>query len=76
MKFARYEFAGAVRDGVRGPDDALHELAQGSDIDDLIKRGGRAALLAAGTSAALPAPRGPGGGRRAAAPAAAPGLDP
>jgi hypothetical protein len=45
MKFARYEHTGAVRDGVLGSGDLLHELATGQDVDDLIKRGGRGALL-------------------------------
>jgi 2-keto-4-pentenoate hydratase/2-oxohepta-3-ene-1,7-dioic acid hydratase in catechol pathway len=56
MKFARYEYAGAVRDGVLGEHDALHELAPGQDIDDLIEHGGRAALLSAGAAALGTAP--------------------
>jgi len=51
MKFARYVSDGVTRDGVLGPDDLLHDLAPGEDIDDLIKRGGRAALLSAGAAA-------------------------
>jgi 2-keto-4-pentenoate hydratase/2-oxohepta-3-ene-1,7-dioic acid hydratase in catechol pathway len=58
MKFARYVSDGVTRDGVLGPGDLLHELAAGPDIDALIRDGGRAALLAAG-SAALSAAPGP-----------------
>src|ERR1700733_3987553 len=58
MRFARYEHAGAVRDGVLGPGDLLHELAPWRGIDDLIKRGGLPALAEAGT-AALAAAAGP-----------------
>jgi 2-keto-4-pentenoate hydratase/2-oxohepta-3-ene-1,7-dioic acid hydratase in catechol pathway len=58
MRFARYEYAGAARDGVLGSGDLLHELAPGQGIDDLIKRGGRAALMSAG-SAALSGAAGP-----------------
>jgi 2-keto-4-pentenoate hydratase/2-oxohepta-3-ene-1,7-dioic acid hydratase in catechol pathway len=58
MKFARYESDGVTRDGVLGPDDLLHDLAAGQDIDSLIRDGGRAALLAAG-SVALSAVPGP-----------------
>jgi 2-keto-4-pentenoate hydratase/2-oxohepta-3-ene-1,7-dioic acid hydratase in catechol pathway len=56
MKFARYDYDGAVRDGVLGPGDVLHELPPGPDIDDLIKRGGRAALMSAGAGALAAAP--------------------
>jgi 2-keto-4-pentenoate hydratase/2-oxohepta-3-ene-1,7-dioic acid hydratase in catechol pathway len=51
MRFARYEYRGVAGDGVLGDDDRLHGLAPGQDIDDLIKRGGLAALLAAGEQA-------------------------
>jgi 2-keto-4-pentenoate hydratase/2-oxohepta-3-ene-1,7-dioic acid hydratase in catechol pathway len=51
MRFARYEDHGAAFDGVLGADDRLHGLAPGQGIDDLIKRGGLAALLAAGEQA-------------------------
>jgi len=58
MKFARYEDQGAVRDAAVGDGDRLHDLGAGQDIDELIKRGGRAALLEAG-AAALGAEPGP-----------------
>src|SRR3984957_6868786 len=58
MRFARYESGGAVHDGVLGADDALRELAPGQDIDALIRSGGLAALMSAG-SAALDGPAGP-----------------
>lgn len=58
MKFARYEDQGAVRDAAVGDGDRLHDLGPGQDIDELIKRGGRAALLGAG-AAALGAEPGP-----------------
>jgi 2-keto-4-pentenoate hydratase/2-oxohepta-3-ene-1,7-dioic acid hydratase in catechol pathway len=58
MKFARYVSGGVTRDGVLGPGDLLHELAAGQDVDSLIRDGGRAALLTAG-SAALSAAPGP-----------------
>jgi 2-keto-4-pentenoate hydratase/2-oxohepta-3-ene-1,7-dioic acid hydratase in catechol pathway len=51
MRFARYEFAGAARDGVLGPGGRLHGLPFGDNIDDLIRRGGLIALLDAGTVA-------------------------
>jgi 2-keto-4-pentenoate hydratase/2-oxohepta-3-ene-1,7-dioic acid hydratase in catechol pathway len=51
MRFARYEYHGVAGDGVLGDDDRLHGLAPGQDIDDLIKRGGLAALLTAGEQA-------------------------
>jgi 2-keto-4-pentenoate hydratase/2-oxohepta-3-ene-1,7-dioic acid hydratase in catechol pathway len=56
MKFARYEYDGAVRDGVLGPGDVLHQLPHGHDIDDLIRRGGRDALMSAGAGALAAAP--------------------
>jgi 2-keto-4-pentenoate hydratase/2-oxohepta-3-ene-1,7-dioic acid hydratase in catechol pathway len=56
MKFARYEFDGAARDGVLGAGGRLHELAPGEDIDALIRGGGRAALTAAGSAALASAP--------------------
>jgi 2-keto-4-pentenoate hydratase/2-oxohepta-3-ene-1,7-dioic acid hydratase in catechol pathway len=57
MKFARYEYQGSTSDGVLGDGDRLHTLPLGADIDDLIRAGGRAALLAAGEGAlALTAP--------------------
>jgi 2-keto-4-pentenoate hydratase/2-oxohepta-3-ene-1,7-dioic acid hydratase in catechol pathway len=56
MRFARYEFGGVVIDGVAGPGDRLHRLAPGQDIDDLIRGGGLAALLDAGTAALGAAP--------------------
>jgi len=56
MRFARYESGGAVRDGVLGPGDLLHELAAGRDIDSLIRHGGRAALMSAGAEALAVAP--------------------
>jgi hypothetical protein len=37
MRFARYEFDGAARDGVLGAGGRLHELAPGEDIDALIR---------------------------------------
>ena len=58
MRFARYTGDGAVRDGVLGGDGRLRPLLPGQDIDDLIRRGGRAALLAAGAAAAA-GPAGP-----------------
>jgi 2-keto-4-pentenoate hydratase/2-oxohepta-3-ene-1,7-dioic acid hydratase in catechol pathway len=51
MRFARYEDHGAAFDGVVGADDRLHGLTPGQDIDDLIRGGGLAALLAAGEHA-------------------------
>jgi 2-keto-4-pentenoate hydratase/2-oxohepta-3-ene-1,7-dioic acid hydratase in catechol pathway len=51
MKFARYAFQGTTADGVLGEGGRLHVLAPGHDIDDLIRRGGRGALLAAGEEA-------------------------
>jgi len=51
MRFARYEDRGVAFDGVLGAGDRLHGLAPGQGIDDLIKRGGLAALLAAGEQA-------------------------
>jgi len=56
MKLARYEFGGAVHDGVlsegaAGDGDRLYALPAGASIDDLIRRGGRTALLAAGARA-------------------------
>jgi 2-keto-4-pentenoate hydratase/2-oxohepta-3-ene-1,7-dioic acid hydratase in catechol pathway len=64
MKFARYEFRGETRDGVLGDgvlgdDGRLHALGDGADIDELIRRGGRAALLAAGEEALSGGPPGP-----------------
>ena len=56
MRFARYESEGAVHDGVLGPDDRLHQLAPGQDIDDLIRRGGLPVLLDAGAAALKSAP--------------------
>jgi len=56
MKFARYERSGVVSDAVLGPAGRLHALA--TSTDDLIRRGGRAALLAAG-AAALDSAAGP-----------------
>lgn len=58
MRFARYEFQGAADDAVLGPGGHLHPLGNGQGIDDLIRRGGREALLAAG-EAALAASPGP-----------------
>jgi len=58
MRFARYEHDGAVRDGVLGPGDQLHKLAAGEDTGSLIRGGGLAALMSAG-SAALSAAPGP-----------------
>jgi 2-keto-4-pentenoate hydratase/2-oxohepta-3-ene-1,7-dioic acid hydratase in catechol pathway len=49
MKFARYELNGVVSDAVLGPAGRLHALA--ANTDDLIRQGGRAALLAAGAAA-------------------------
>jgi hypothetical protein len=57
-RFARYEDQDAVRDAVLGDGDRLHDLGAGQDIDDLIKRGGRAALFDA-AAAALGAEPGP-----------------
>jgi len=51
MRFARYAYAGTVSDAVLGAGDKLHQLAPGQDVDDLIRRGGRAALVDAGTAA-------------------------
>jgi len=51
MRFARYGHAGAIRDAVLGDGDLLYVLANGQDIDALIRRGGLAALLSAGTAA-------------------------
>jgi 2-keto-4-pentenoate hydratase/2-oxohepta-3-ene-1,7-dioic acid hydratase in catechol pathway len=54
MKFARYEYQGLVSDGVLGDAGRLYPLAPGAaetDIDALIRRGGREALLAAGSAA-------------------------
>ena len=62
MKFARYEHQGAAIDGVLGGRDRLYPLPAGADIDDLIRRGGRAALLAAGEAALGQAAPGPAAG--------------
>jgi len=51
MKFARYEDQGAVRNAVLGDGGRLYDLGAGQDIDALIERGGRAALLDAGAAA-------------------------
>ncbi len=51
MRFARYEYQGAVIDGVLGAGDRLHGLAPGQDIDGVIGRGGLAALLDSGAAA-------------------------
>jgi 2-keto-4-pentenoate hydratase/2-oxohepta-3-ene-1,7-dioic acid hydratase in catechol pathway len=59
MKFARYEYQGTVRDGVLGDGDLLYPLPDGADTDDLIRRGGRAALLEAGQAALGQAAPGP-----------------
>jgi 2-keto-4-pentenoate hydratase/2-oxohepta-3-ene-1,7-dioic acid hydratase in catechol pathway len=56
MRFARYEFQGVVTDGVLAAGDRLHRLPPGADIDDLIRRGGRAALLGVGAAALEAAP--------------------
>jgi 2-keto-4-pentenoate hydratase/2-oxohepta-3-ene-1,7-dioic acid hydratase in catechol pathway len=56
MRFARYEYQGAVSDGVLSLDDRLHGLGAGQDIDDLIGHGGLSALLGAGTAALEQAP--------------------
>ena len=56
MRFARYEFQGVIGDGVLSDGDRLHGLAPGQDTDDLIKRGGLAALLEAGAAALNAAP--------------------
>jgi 2-keto-4-pentenoate hydratase/2-oxohepta-3-ene-1,7-dioic acid hydratase in catechol pathway len=63
MKFARYEFQGVTRDGVLGDGDRLHPLAAGQDTDDLIRRGGREALLAAGEEAFAKSAPGPSAGQ-------------
>jgi len=55
MKFARYVYQAAASDGVLGEGDRLHPLPPGANIDDLIRAGGRAALLAAGEAALAPA---------------------
>ena len=59
MKFARYEHEGTVSDGAVGDGDRLYPLAAGADVDGLISRGGRAALLAAGEAALGQAAPGP-----------------
>jgi 2-keto-4-pentenoate hydratase/2-oxohepta-3-ene-1,7-dioic acid hydratase in catechol pathway len=59
MKFARYEHEGAAADGVVGDKERLYPLAVDADIDDLIRRGGRTALLAAGEAALAYAKPGP-----------------
>jgi len=51
MRFARYEIDGGAVDGVLGPSGRLHDLAPGLGTDDLISRGGRPLLLAAGAAA-------------------------
>ena len=58
MKFARYTYQGTATDGVLGEDGLLRALAPGAGIDDLIRHGGRQALLAAGEEAlaAVPGP--------------------
>jgi 2-keto-4-pentenoate hydratase/2-oxohepta-3-ene-1,7-dioic acid hydratase in catechol pathway len=56
MRFARYGHAGTIRDAVLGDGDLLYELADGQDIDALIRRGGFAALRSAGTAALAGAP--------------------
>jgi 2-keto-4-pentenoate hydratase/2-oxohepta-3-ene-1,7-dioic acid hydratase in catechol pathway len=56
MRFARYEYQGAVRDGVLGADDRLHGLGAGQDTDALIRQGGLSALRDAGTAALGAAP--------------------
>src|SRR5262249_4084031 len=56
MKFARYQVADVVFDGVLGSEGALHELDPVQDIDDLIRRGGLTALLSAGAAALEAAP--------------------
>src|SRR5215472_4997099 len=62
MKFARYEQQGAASDGVLGDSDRLYPLTAGADIDDLIRRGGRTALLAAGEAALAQGAPGPAAG--------------
>jgi 2-keto-4-pentenoate hydratase/2-oxohepta-3-ene-1,7-dioic acid hydratase in catechol pathway len=59
MKFARYEHEGTVRDGVVGDREHLYPLPAGAGIDDLIRNGGRTALLAAGEEALAYSARGP-----------------
>jgi 2-keto-4-pentenoate hydratase/2-oxohepta-3-ene-1,7-dioic acid hydratase in catechol pathway len=59
MKFARYVHQGNTSDGVVGDGDRLYRLQDGADIDDLIRRGGRAALLSAGDAALRQAAPGP-----------------
>ena len=56
MKFARYDYLGTASDGVAGDGERLYPLAADADIDDLIRHGGRAALLAAGEAALARAP--------------------
>jgi 2-keto-4-pentenoate hydratase/2-oxohepta-3-ene-1,7-dioic acid hydratase in catechol pathway len=56
MRFARYDAGGTVTDGVLGPGGRLHGLAPGQGVDDLIGRGGLAALLDAGGAALASAP--------------------
>jgi 2-keto-4-pentenoate hydratase/2-oxohepta-3-ene-1,7-dioic acid hydratase in catechol pathway len=68
MRFARYEYQGAVADGVLGPGDRLHGLEPGLDTDGLIRQGGLAALRAAGTTALERAPGPPVAGVRLLAP--------
>jgi 2-keto-4-pentenoate hydratase/2-oxohepta-3-ene-1,7-dioic acid hydratase in catechol pathway len=62
MKFARYEQQGAASDGVLGGEGRLYPLEAGAGIDDLIRRGGRGALLAAGEAALARAAPGPAAG--------------
>src|ERR1700677_3095765 len=56
MRFARYEFQGAVSDGVLGRDGLLRPLPPGPGTDDLLRSAGRDALLAAGAPALAAAP--------------------
>jgi 2-keto-4-pentenoate hydratase/2-oxohepta-3-ene-1,7-dioic acid hydratase in catechol pathway len=49
MKFATYEYEGAVRPAVLDEDERLHDLTD--DVRALIERGGLPALLEAGTAA-------------------------
>ncbi len=59
MKFARYEHEGTAYDGVVGDGKRLYPLPAGAGIDNLIGRGGRTALLAAGEEALAYGERGP-----------------